>query len=354
MRSSIPEVQTPAICGPQTLSAASGADVAFVLRKKNRRLPSRTCKGSFLNVRSPVLAPADFTAVRAFLAVADAQSFSRAAEALGVSPSSLSQMVRGLEDRLGTRLLNRTTRSMSLTDEGRTLVGRMAPAVAEMTDAFATVRRGAGRPAGRVRIHAFRLGAELFLTPILASFARRYPEIVLDISLDDQVVDLVAAGFDLGIRLGEVIQRGMAATRLGPNMRQVAVASPTYLAEHGRPAEPRDLLRHRCIRWRWPGQAAPYKWEFHDGTKPFEILVDGPIVVDSFVLAQQAALDGVGIAFMAEEITSASVRRGDLETLLPGWTAPFPGFHLCYSNQRQIAPAVRVVIETLGTAPREA
>ena len=251
---------------------------------------------------SPVLAPADFTALRAFLAVAEALSFSRAAETLGVSPSSLSQMVRGLEDRLGTRLLNRTTRSVSLTEEGRRLMGRIAPGVAEMTDAFAAVRRSAGRPAGRVRIHAFRLGAELFLAPILATFSRQFPDVVLDVSLDDQVVDLVAAGFDLGVRLGEVIQRDMAAIRLGPDMRQVAVASPAYLAEFGRPAEPRDLLQHRCIRWRWPGQVAPYKWKFHDGTQPFEISVDGPLIVDSFMLAERAALDGVGIAFLANRL----------------------------------------------------
>ena len=301
---------------------------------------------------SAILAPADFTALRAFVAVADALSFSRAAETLGVSPSSLSQMVRGLEDRLGTRLLNRTTRSVSLTEEGRTLMARIAPLAAEMTDAFAAVRRSAGRPAGRVRIHAFHLGAELFLAPILATVTHRFPDIVLDISLDDQVVDLVAAGFDLGIRLGEVIQRDMAAIRLGPDMRQVAVASPAYLAEHGHPAEPRDLLEHRCIRWRWPGQVAPYKWEFHDGRQPFEVLVDGPIIVDSFKLAERAAIDGVGIALMAEEMTSESVKRGDLEILLPGWTAPFPGFHLCYSDQHQISPAVRIVIDSLR-APLE-
>ena len=296
---------------------------------------------------SSILAPADFTALRAFLAVADALSFSRAAGTLGVSPSSLSQMVRGLEDRLGARLLNRTTRSVSLTDEGRTLMARVAPVVAEMSDAFAAVRRSAGRPAGRVRVHAFRLGAELFLAPILAGFARRFSDVVLDISLDDEAVDLVAAGFDLGIRLGEVIQRDMAAIRLGPDMRQVAVASPAYLAEHGRPAEPRDLLQHRCIRWRWPGHAAPYKWEFHDGTRPFQVQVDGPLIVDSFPLALRAAVDGAGIAFMAEDLTAAAVMRGDLEYLLQAWTVPFPGFYLCYSDQRQVSPGVRALIDTL-------
>ena len=293
-----------------------------------------------------MLAPADYTGLRAFLAVAEALSFSRAAKALGVSASSLSQMVRGLEDRLGTRLLNRTTRSVSLTDEGRSLLARVAPGVEEITSAFAAVRSSAG-PAGRVRVHAFRLGAELFLAPILAAFASNFPDVVLDISLDDRVVDLVAAGFDVGIRLGEVIERNMAAIRIGPDMRQIAVASPTYLALHGRPAEPRDLLQHICIRWRWPGHDAPYKWEFHDGAHPFQILVDGPLIVDSFQLAERAAIDGVGVAFMVEELTRSAVERGELETLLPGWTAPFPGFHLCYADQRQISPAVRALIDTL-------
>lgn len=137
------------------------------------------------------------------------------------------------------------------------------------------MRRRAGRPAGTVRIHAFRLGAEMFLAPIPASFGRNFPDVVLDISLDDQVIDPVAAGFDPSIRLGEVIERDMAAIRLGPDMRQVAVASPAYLAEHGRPAAPRDLLQHRCVRWRWPGHTTPYKWEFHDGSRPFRFWSTG-------------------------------------------------------------------------------
>ena len=313
----------------------------------NARLRARTPRHSLRAVPFSSLAPADFTAVRAFLAVADALSFSRAARTLGVSPSSLSQMVRGLEARLGVRLLNRTTRTVSLTDEGRSLQARGAPALAEMTDAFAAVRRSGDRPAGRVRVHASRLGAELHLAPVLAEIARRYPDVVLDVTLDDEVVDLAASGFDLGVRLGEVVQRDMAAIRLGPDLRQAAVASPTYLQAHGRPAEPRDLVHHRCIRWRWPGQAAPYKWEFHDGARPFEVQVDGPLVVDSFDLARRAAVDGAGIAFMAEPLTADAVARGELELLLPDWTAPFPGFHLCHSTAHPLSPAVRALIQTV-------
>lgn len=205
-----------------------------------------------------MLPSSDLGALRAFAAVAESLSFSRAADALGVSPSALSQTVRGLEDRVGSRLFNRTTRSVSLTEAGRTLFERVRPAMGDLGAAVEQVRSANGRPAGTVRVHAFRIAAELFLAPMLARFARDYPEIVVDVTLDDNAVDIVASGFDVAIRLGETVERDMVAVRLGPELRQVAVASPTYLAMHGTPAAPRDLLLHRCIRWRWPGHDAPY------------------------------------------------------------------------------------------------
>ncbi len=285
-----------------------------------------------------MLAPTDYTALRSFLAVA---------ETLGVSASALSQMVRGLEDRVGARLLHRTTRSVALTEVGRALRDRARPMLDDLTDAFAAVRRSGGRTAGVVRIHAFRLSAELFLTPILSDFTAAHPDIVLDIAYDDTVVDLVADGFDIGIRLGEVIARDMVAVRLGPDLRQVAIASPTYLAEHGRPATPQDLLGHRCIRWRWPGHRSPYKWEFHDDGRIFEVAVQGSLIVDSIPAAIRAAADGIGIAFAAEQAVAAYAPPNSVESLLESWTALFPGFHLCYQSNRHIAPAVRVLIDAI-------
>ncbi len=294
-----------------------------------------------------MLAPTDYSALRAFLAVAEALSFSRAAGTLGVSASALSQMVRGLEERVGARLLHRTTRNVSLTEAGRALYDRAYPMLEELTEAFAAVRRSGGRTAGIVRVHAFRLGAELFLTPMLTAFTAAHPDIVLDIAYDDTVVDLVADGFDLGIRLGEVIARDMVAVRLGPDLRQVAIASPTYLAEHGCPATPDDLLDHQCIRWRWPGHRSPYKWEFHDDGRTFEVAVQGPLIVDSIPAAIRAATSGIGIAFAAEQAVAAYTPQNSVKILLERWTAPFPGFHLCYPSNRHVAPAVRVLIDAI-------
>ena len=182
-----------------------------------------------------LLSGADYNQLRAFVAVGELLSFSRAAEALAVSPSALSQMVRGFEERVGVRLLNRTTRSVALTDAGENLFRRVRPAVSELGDAIGQVRRYRERPAGTVRVHAFRSAAERYIEPILPSFTQAYPDVVLDITLDDEVVDVVAGGFDAAIRIGEVIERDMVAAPLGAELRQIAVASPDYLAAYGCP-----------------------------------------------------------------------------------------------------------------------
>ena len=188
--------------------------------------------------------PSEFGALRGFAAIAEQRSFTRAAEQLGVSSSALSQMVRGLEERLGVRVLNRTTRSVSLTEAGASLLTEVAPALASLSGAVDHARRAAGRPAGTVRLHCFHAAAEMFVTPILAAFTRAYPEIALDLTIDDTIVDIVANGYDAAIRIGEVIERDLIAIRLGGDIRQLAVASPVYLAEHGTPRTPKDLLDH--------------------------------------------------------------------------------------------------------------
>ena len=289
----------------------------------------------------------DFGALRAFVAVAQALSFSRAAEALGVSSSALTQAVRRLEDRMGARLLNRTTRSVSLTDAGKALYDRVRPAIEELGTVMDQGYRVADRPTGTVKIHAFRIAAELFLTPMLARFARDYPGVVLDVTLDDAVTDVVAAGYDAAIRLGELTERDMVALRLGPELRQVAVASPTYLSEHGAPATPRDLLAHNCVRWRWPGHERPYAWEFYEGGRWFAVEVSGSLIASSREFGVHAAVDGVGIAFAVEEAIAPFVEDGRLVRLLEPWSEPFPGFHLCYSQQRNMAPALRAFIDAL-------
>ncbi|WP_029003316.1 LysR family transcriptional regulator [Azorhizobium doebereinerae] len=301
-----------------------------------------------------LLSGSDCNQLRAFVAVGELLSFSRAAETLGVSPSALSQMVRGFEERVGVRLLNRTTRSVALTEAGEALFRRVRPAVSELGAAIGQVRGARGRPAGSVKVHAFRSAAESCLEPMLAGFARDYPDVVLDITLDDAVVDVVAAGFDVAIRIGEVIARDMIAVRLGPELRQVAVASPGYLAAHGRPEHPRDLVQHRCIRWRWPGHATPYAWEFCEDGGWFSVAVDGPLIVNDKELARRAAIRGAGIAFPVEQTVADDIATGRLVPLLADWSAMFPGLFLCYPRQRQMAPALRAFIDSVRRVAAEA
>ncbi|HEX7391087.1 MAG TPA: LysR family transcriptional regulator, partial [Acidiphilium sp.] len=301
-----------------------------------------------------LLQSGEFNRLRIFVTVAEVLSFSRAAELLGMSPSAVSQALRGLEERIGVRLLNRTTRSVALTETGTCLYERVKPAMRALGEATSEARRAQGRPAGLVRIHAFHTACERFVTPILASFAEACPDITLDITVDDAVVDLVAGGFDAAIRIGEVIERDLVAMKLGPDLRMIAVASPGYLAHNGRPETPRDLLRHRCIRWRWPGNDLPYRWEFCEDGRWFEIAVEGPLIANSKALNHQAALDGVGIGFAETGSLAAFIADGRLVPLLERWSAPFPGFYLCYPRQRQMAPALRAFIDAVRAGSREA
>lgn len=294
-----------------------------------------------------MLSGGDFVHLRAFVAVGQALSFTRAAEILGVTPSALSQVVRTFEDRIGVRLLNRTTRSVSLTEAGENLLRRVAPAVAELSQAVGQARLHQERPSGTVRVHVFRSAAELYIQPILPAFRSAFPQVVLDITIDDEVVDTVAAGFDAAIRIGEVIERDMIAVPLEPPVRQIPVAAPSYIAERGLPAHPRALLGHDCIRWRWPGRTQPYRWEFFENGAWFEVEVDGPLIVNSKDIALKAAIDGVGIAFSVERTARQAIADGLLVPMLEPWCEPFPGHHLCFPQQRQMSPALRAFIDAV-------
>ncbi len=285
--------------------------------------------------------------LRAFVVVAEALSFTRAAKTLAMSPSALSQAIRGLEAHVGAQLFNRTTRRVALTDAGAMLLVRARPAVSELTNAVEQVHRQGARPTGVVRVHAFRSAAQRFLDPIVPAFVRAYPEVTLDITLDDAVVDLVGGGYDVSLRLGEVIERDMVALKLGPAMRQLAVASPSYLKAHGAPKHPRDLTKHRCVRWRWPGQVVPYAWEFHEHGRWFEVTVDGPLIVNDKDMNLRATLAGVGIGFLIDSVVEKLIEKKQLVALLEKYSAPFPGIFLCYPQQRQMAPALRAFIDAV-------
>ncbi|OAE48441.1 LysR family transcriptional regulator [Agrobacterium tumefaciens] len=293
----------------------------------------------------------DYNQLRAFIVVAEQLSFSRAADKLGVSASALSQMVRNLEDQLGIRLLHRTTRNVSLTEIGESLFQRARIAALDMGGAVSQVKQAREKPTGAVRVHTFRSAARKYIDPILEEFTSQYPDIVLDITLDDEVVDMVAARYDVALRIGEVIEKDMVAVRLGPELRQIAVATPDYLERHGRPIHPRDLVDHRCIRWRWPGRATPYAWEFFENDAWFSVTVDGPLIFSDKESALSATLKGIGIGFPIEDTIIEHLDTGRLVPLLEAWSAPFPGLFICYPRQRQMAPALRVFINALRAGP---
>lgn len=295
----------------------------------------------------PSLTNTELAQLRAFAMVGRLLSFSRASKHLGITSSALSQTIGNLEKSLGIRLLNRTTRSVTLTLAGRHLLERIQPALAQLTDAVSLTRHQRGQPSGVLRIQSFRVAADLYLTPMLASFHRTYPDIVLDVAIEDQVDDFVAGGFDAAIRVGEVIARDMVAVPLGPPLRQLAVASPGYLARRGIPKSPRDLRSHACIGWRWPGQARPYRWEFERHGKALEVEVTGPFIANSRDLCVRAAVEGLGIAFAIEHVVGPYIATGALVPLLESWSPQFPGFHLCFPAQRQMAPALRAFIDAI-------
>lgn len=281
-----------------------------------------------------------------FLAVAEARSFAKAARGLGVSASALSHAIRGLEDRVGVRLLSRTTRSVAPTEAGQRLIARIGPAMREISDALADVAEMRTVPAGRIRLLAPRLAARLVVAPALAAFTRRYPDIVLDVTTDDSPVDLVAGGFDAGIHLGEFIARDMVAVRVSPELRAAIVASPGYLAAHPPPRTPRDLTAHRCLNIRM-GAAGLYRWEFDRGATSLAVSVAGPLETDDLELTIRAALDGVGLAYSFEVHVAEHLAAGALVRVLDDWCPPFPGFSLYYPSRRHQPAALAALIQAL-------
>jgi DNA-binding transcriptional LysR family regulator len=293
----------------------------------------------------------DYAELRAFVAVVAHGNFARAAAELGISASTLSQTIRTLEARLGVRLLNRTTRSVSLTDAGARLHARFRPAMLEMEAAVQHVMDVRDTPAGTLRVHMPSVAAATYLRPVLGRFRDAYPDIVLDVTIDDAATDIVAAGYDVGARLGEFLEADMVAVRLGGEQRQLIVASPDYIIRHGRPKTPADLLRHRCINWRRPGSSGPYKWEFFADGQWFAVTVSGPLIVSHRDMAVAAAVQGVGIAMWAEDLLKPLIDEGKLVPLLEKWCGTFPGWCLCYPRQRHTPPALRAFIDFLRRLP---
>ncbi|MBV8073621.1 MAG: LysR family transcriptional regulator [Acidobacteriaceae bacterium] len=292
------------------------------------------------------MALTDFGALSVFLTVAEERSFTKAAKRLDVSPSAISHSMRELEERIGVRLLSRTTRSVALTDAGEHLRGRLHPVFTEIRDAIGEISGLRNKPAGRVRLLAPRLAVSGVLAPKLGPFARDYPEVVLDVTTDDNRMDIVAGGFDAGIHFGEYIAKDMIAVRVSPDLQPVIVGSPSYLKLHPPPKSPRDLVRHRCINFRH-GDAGLYRWEFEKGKKSVSVAVSGPLIVDDLNLVIRAAIDGVGLAYMSEDNASSYLAKKSLVRVLEDWCQPFPGFFLYYPSRRHQPAALSALIGVL-------
>jgi DNA-binding transcriptional LysR family regulator len=290
----------------------------------------------------------EYAELRAFAAVAEHRSFARAASHLGVSPSALTQTIRSLEQRLGIRLLNRTTRSVAPSEAGDRLLARLRPALEDLDAAVTDVKALRDLPTGVLRINASRIAAVHHIAPLLGRFHREYPEIVVDLIIDDKLVDIVASRCDAGVRLGEMVDKDMVAVKLSRDLQMMVVAAPSYLAQHGVPKTPRELRHHHCINVRWPTDGSLYKWEFERHGEKLEAAVTGPLIVNDSEIALRAAIDGVGIAYAFDHQARAAIQEGKLVRLLEKWSPPFPGFYLYYPSRRQMPRALRVFIDFLG------
>lgn len=293
------------------------------------------------------ISPDQLPAVAAFARVAHHASFTRAAAELGVSPSALSQTVRGLESRMGVRLLNRTTRSVGLTEAGTQFLQRVLPALEVLGAAFGELDDLRGRPTGTLRLTVPRMAGSVLIAPLLEEFSQRYPEVSLDVTLDDALVDLVAGGYDAGIRLGERLAQDMIAVRITRPQRLAVVGSPNYFRRHRKPVVPADLHEQACIRFRFPGSGALYRWEFGRNGEELEIDVDGPLTTNDVDLTVNAAVRGVGLTQVMEEIVHAELGDGRLLRVLEDWCPEFPGFYLYYPSRAQMPLKLRVFIDLL-------
>lgn len=283
----------------------------------------------------------------AFAVVARARSFTRAAAELGISPSALSQTVRTLEERLGYRLLTRTTRSVSTTEAGERLLATVAPRLEEIDTELLALGELRDKPAGTVRITASEYAADTIVWPRLTDVLRDYPDIRLELVSDNGFVDIAAQGYDAGVRLGESVEKDMVAVRIGPDSRLLPVASPAYFERHPAPTTPQELVRHTCINLRLIGSGAIYAWEFQQDARPLRVRVDGQLTFSSIHLSVEAALKGFGIAFVPEEAVREHIERNALVVVLDQWCPPISGFHLYYPSRRQQSPAFQIIVEAL-------
>jgi DNA-binding transcriptional LysR family regulator len=289
----------------------------------------------------------DFNDFLWFLAVARERSFTKAAAKLGIAQSTLSHTIKGLEARMGIRLLTRTTRSVALTEAGERLQGSLAPRIDEIEADIAALMAFRDKPSGSIRITLSDHALASVVWPKLRPVLKNYPDIKLEFSLDTAFRNIVEDGFDAGIRLGESVEKDMIAVRIGPGWRLVAVASPEYLAAHPRPEHPKDLVRHNCIKMRQSTAGGLYAWEFGKDGQELRVRVDGQLTFNNSYAMADAALTGYGIAYVPENIVADHIESGDLVVVLDDWSPIFDGYFIYYPSKRQNSAAFKVIVDAL-------
>ncbi|NKK72544.1 LysR family transcriptional regulator [Rhizobium leguminosarum bv. viciae] len=283
----------------------------------------------------------------AFIAVARAQSFTKAAGKLGVSQSALSHTIRGLEERLGLRLLTRTTRSVSPTEAGERLLVSIGPRLDEIESELAALSAFREKPAGTIRINAGEHAADAVLWPALQKLLPDYPDINVEIIVDYGLTDIVAERYDAGVRLGEQVAKDMIAVRIGPDMRMAVVGAPAYFDTRAKPLTPQDLTDHNCINLRLPTYGSVYAWEFEKDGRELRVRVEGQLVFNNIALRLNAVLAGLGLAYMPENLVETHLADGRLVRVLEDWCPPFSGYHLYYPSRRHTSPAFALVVDAL-------
>ncbi len=293
----------------------------------------------------------DLYDLAAFAVVAAQGSFTRAAAELGMSQSALSHAMKALEERIGVRLLSRTTRSVSTTEAGEMLLRSLGPALAEITSGVGAVGALRGKPSGTVRITATKHAVSSVVMPALPGFLAAHPDIRVDMIVDDNLTDIVADRFDAGIRFGDIVEKDMIAVRIGPDIRMAVVGAPSYFADHPVPRTPRELAGHRCINYRHVKSGGLYAWDFEEKGRPFQVRVDGPLVFNNADLIRAAALAGQGLGFVYEDEAVADIEAGRLTRILEKWCPTFPGYYLYHPSRRQTPPALAALIAALRYKP---
>jgi DNA-binding transcriptional LysR family regulator len=293
------------------------------------------------------MARENFNDLQAFLLVARSRSFTKAAAQLGVSPSALSHSMRGLEERLGIRLLTRTTRSVSPTEAGERLLNTVGPRFEEIEAALAALNELRQRPAGTIRITAGDHPAVTVLWPKLSKTLAKYPDVKVEVSLEGGLVDIAAERFDAGVRLGEQVAKDMVSVRIGPDIRFAVVGTKSYFAKHPVPKTPQDLIAHSCINLRLRTHGGLWAWEFERNGRELKVRVDGQLIFNNIFQVRDAALDGFGLAYIPEDLAQPYVSKGQLVWVLQEWSPPWSGYHLYYPSRRQSSPAFALIVDAL-------